>query len=78
MLNLYTEDPKDQIIELAKIEKTFTALLLEPSRRTIMVFEAAHEIVGYSILINFWSNEFGGNILIIDGSSFRRNSGRKA
>ena len=31
-----------------------------------MVFEQGSSTVGYSILINFWSNEFGGNILIID------------
>ncbi|NVJ47914.1 MAG: GNAT family N-acetyltransferase [Cytophagia bacterium] len=66
ILGLYTEDPSDKIVDIKKIDRTFEALLNEPTRGTIMVFEKGDEIAGYSILINFWSNEFGGNILIID------------
>lgn len=66
ILGLYTEDPSDKIVNVQKIERTFEALFSDPSRGTIMIFEQGTEMVGYSILINFWSNEFGGNILIID------------
>lgn len=66
ILGLYTEDPSDKLVDIRKIERTFEALQNEPSRGTIMVFEQGSSTVGYSILINFWSNEFGGNILIID------------
>lgn len=66
ILGLYTEDPSDKIVDIQKIERTFEALLNEPTRGTIVVFERGTTPVGYSILINFWSNEFGGNILIID------------
>jgi len=66
IIGLYTEDPSDKVVDTRKIEKTFDTLLNEPSRGTVMVFEKGEEIAGYSILINFWSNEFGGNILIID------------
>jgi ribosomal protein S18 acetylase RimI-like enzyme len=30
------------------------------------VFEQENRILGYAILINFWSNEYGGIILTID------------
>ena len=66
ILGLYSEDPSDKIVDQKKIDKTFQALLEEPTRGSIIVFEQGAEIVGYSILVNFWSNEFGGNILIID------------
>lgn len=66
ILGLYTEDPSDKIVDIQKIERTFESLLKEPTRGTIVLFEKGDQIAGYSILINFWSNEFGGNILIID------------
>ena len=66
ILGLYSEDPSDKIVDQKKIDKTFQTLLEEPTRGCIMVFEHEAELVGYSILVNFWSNEFGGNILIID------------
>jgi GNAT superfamily N-acetyltransferase len=32
----------------------------------VVVFEAEGRIVGYALLINFWSNEYGGIVLNID------------
>lgn len=64
--NLYKEDPSDKRMLPRKIKSTFKSLINHPDRGTIIVFEHGEEIVGYAILINFWSNEFGGNIVDID------------
>lgn len=63
---LYEEDPADVPVTKEKIERTFAELAAHPDKGTILVFVKKAEIVGYSILVNFWSNEFGGNVLTID------------
>jgi GNAT superfamily N-acetyltransferase len=50
----------------AKIQLTFNRLLAHPDNGTIEVFEVEQRIIGYSLLVNFWSNEYGGTILVID------------
>lgn len=64
--SLYREDPSDKPMLPQKIRGTFDSLTRHPDRGAIMVFEHEGEIAGYAILINFWSNEFGGNITFID------------
>lgn len=64
--SLYREDPPDKSALLKNIQKTFRTLLKHPDKGFILVLEREGEIIGYSILIYFWSNEFGGNILCID------------
>lgn len=48
------------------IENTIESLFNHSDRGTIIVFENDNVIIGYSLLINFWSNEYKGNILYID------------
>ena len=64
--HLYQEDPGGKPMLPQKIQNTFDSLPKHPDCGKIMVLEAENEIIGYAILINFWSNEFGGNIVIID------------
>jgi ribosomal protein S18 acetylase RimI-like enzyme len=63
---LYREDPSDKPMLPKKIQDTFDALTKYPELGSIIIFDHDGVIIGYSILINFWSNEFGGNILTID------------
>jgi len=63
---LYVEDPVDELITDKKISKTVTQLHKKPCKGRIIIFEEDNVIVGYSILIFYWSNEYGGNILHID------------
>ena len=63
---LFLEDPTPQGMSDEKIKKTIKTLLKHKEKGTIIVFEVGKEIIGYSILINFWSNEYGGNIVYID------------
>lgn len=64
--NLYREDSGGKPMLPQKIQNTFNSLTSHPDRGTIMIIEHAEEVIGYSILINFWSNEYGGNIVDID------------
>lgn len=63
---LYTEDPMGKPISLEKIYNTIKTLQTKHDLGEILLLQYARDIVGYSILINFWSNEFGGNVLTID------------
>ena len=42
------------------------ALAGNPKRGKIIVFAKENTIIGYSILIFYWSNEYGGVVLHID------------
>jgi ribosomal protein S18 acetylase RimI-like enzyme len=63
---LYIEDPSANPITDKKISRTITALSDNPNRGKIIVFAERNTIIGYSILIFYWSNEYGGNVLHID------------
>lgn len=63
---LYQEDPSGKPISLAKIEATIKTLQTKPDLGEILLIKQDQAIIGYTILINFWSNEYGGIILHID------------
>ncbi|WP_319562692.1 GNAT family N-acetyltransferase [Marispirochaeta sp.] len=63
---LYHEDPGERPIWPENIHKTIESLTKHPDRGSIIVFDNAGAVIGYAILINYWSNEFGGNIINID------------
>jgi GNAT superfamily N-acetyltransferase len=63
---LYREDSEGKPISNEQINKTIKELLNHPEKGTILLIEKDGEIIGYSILVNFCSNEYGGNILDID------------
>lgn len=66
MKGLYSEDPSGKPMTDEKVLKTFEELTSKPERGTIWVIEKDSALVGYSITINYWSNEYGGNILFLD------------
>lgn len=45
---------------------TFRSLKKKPDKGRLVVFERDGELVGYAILIFFFSNEFGGDIIDVD------------
>ncbi|MBC7996934.1 MAG: GNAT family N-acetyltransferase [Leptolyngbya sp.] len=65
VLQLYETDPGEYPVR-PEIEKTFSEFDSHPEKGKIIVFERDGEIVGYAILVFFWSNEFGGDIIEID------------
>jgi GNAT superfamily N-acetyltransferase len=66
ILSLYQDDPDGNHMVLEKIRRTFQALATHPDYGTVLVFEQEAQIIGYAILINFWSNEYGGIVVTID------------
>lgn len=62
----YQEDKTDKPISSEKIQRTLTELSEHSDKGTVLVLEVEKEIMGYCILVNFWSNEYGGNVLFID------------
>ncbi len=49
-----------------QIVRTVHTMTHHPEVGDIVMFEIKDEVVGYAILTWFWSNEFGGRMLIID------------
>ena len=63
---LYEEDPEGTTMTEGKINSTIQHLTSNPQSGKILVITSNEIIIGYSILINYWSNEFGGAILFLD------------
>jgi GNAT superfamily N-acetyltransferase len=66
VMALYHEDTYGEPMSHEKIEKTISELKLHHDKGVIYIFSVEGTRVGYAILINFWSNEHGGNIIFID------------
>jgi ribosomal protein S18 acetylase RimI-like enzyme len=65
--NLYAEDPcEDPDSHQPIIEKTLAELFAQPLRGKAVVLVENGEVCGYALLMTFWSNEFGGEIIIVD------------
>jgi GNAT superfamily N-acetyltransferase len=50
----------------SKIRSTFKEFTLRPEKGRIIAFEMDNTVVGYAILVFFWSNEFGGDFIEVD------------
>ena len=66
MRQLYEEDPPKRAVPDENFWRTLLELEAHPEKGTILAIEKDRQIVGYGVLINFWSNECGGNVLTID------------
>jgi ribosomal protein S18 acetylase RimI-like enzyme len=66
MHGLYTEDSEGEPMHRDKIQATIRELTQYPEKGRIVVFTVASDIVGYALVIFYWSNEYGGHILHID------------
>jgi GNAT superfamily N-acetyltransferase len=66
IMYLYQDDPDGKHMTEQKIQLTFEMLERHPDYGRILVFEQKGQIIGYAILINFWSNEYGGIVVTID------------
>jgi GNAT superfamily N-acetyltransferase len=60
------EDAATLSISEAHITRTVRAFSEQPHLGEIFIFQLRGEVVGYAILTWFWSNEFGGKMVIID------------
>ena len=72
MFCLYEEDPEGEPITDEKIRKTIAESKARPEKvRLVMICEDGEDgedgrNAGYCILVYFWSNEYGGDSVVID------------
>lgn len=66
ILALYGEDRAGEAMSVEKIRRTVDELRRHSEKGEIIVFDVADAVVGYAIVIHFWSNEYGGNIATVD------------
>ena len=66
MATLYTEDPSAHPILSANFRRTIDTLLTDPAAGRIILFTQDSTPLGYAILIPYWSNEFGGRLIMVD------------
>ncbi|MFC1849303.1 GNAT family N-acetyltransferase [candidate division CSSED10-310 bacterium] len=66
VLALYAEDSFGQPMTTQKIQQTIAVLSSQPDRGEILIFTVEQQVVGYAMLIFYWSNEYGGDIIFID------------
>lgn len=66
IVSLYREDPEGESINEEKIKRTIAESRNNPGKLRIYMFRQENDNVGYAILVYFWSNEYGGDIINID------------
>lgn len=65
-LAFYAEETYDAPMTAAKISRTLQELSEHPAKGQVWVFDGENTVIGYAIIIHYWSNEYGGNIAVID------------
>lgn len=63
--DLYISDPNTPDTR-PDITLTFNELERRPDKGRLIVLESDSSVIGYCIIIFFWSNEYGGNIIDVD------------
>ena len=66
MFCLYDEDPEGEPITDEKIRMTIDESKAHPEKVRLVMICEADKSVGYCILVFFWSNEYGGDAIVID------------
>ena len=65
-LALNQEDPGVTPVMQDRVTKTLEVFRREPTRGRAIVVEGDGRVVGYALLVSFWSNELGGEICVLD------------
>jgi ribosomal protein S18 acetylase RimI-like enzyme len=67
MNGLYDEDPASSTeVDRSRFAETVRHFLRHPEAGRIVLVREAGIVIGYAILIPFWSNEYGGTVLFVD------------
>lgn len=66
MRELYATDAPDLGVDPATFPVTIERLLSEPSRGRIVLGMLDGAVAGYALLIPYWSNEWGGIVVLLD------------
>jgi ribosomal protein S18 acetylase RimI-like enzyme len=63
---LYEDDPGPLAGDGRAIRETLARLRREPWRGQLAVLDVGQQVIGYALLIAYWSNEFGGEVCAVD------------
>lgn len=66
VFHFYEEYDHNHVISIENINKTIQHLISHPDHGSFRCIYLNDILVGYSILINYWSNEYGGTVVFID------------
>ncbi len=66
VMGLYTDDPGGMPMTYARARRQASSMLDRPDRVRMLLIEVEAEPVGHAILVPYWSNEFGGEIMWLD------------
>jgi len=66
IFHFYEEYDSSHIISREEINKTIQHFIAHPDQGSLKCIYLNEIFVGYTILINYWSNEYGGTIVFID------------
>jgi len=69
---LYNEDPEGLAISDEKIAGTIRESEEFPEKLRIVMICADEKVIGYCLMVFYWSNEYGGDILNIDELYIRK------
>src|SRR3569833_2227700 len=73
---LFVEDPAPMPVPERHTRDTLARLRADPVRGMVIVLQVDDALAGYAFLISFWSNELGGEVIVIDelyiGPAYRR------
>src|SRR5690349_18452139 len=65
-LALYREDPGFSPVEAEQVRKTLEVFERQPARGRAVVAAVGDRVVGYALLVPYWSNELGGEVCAVD------------
>ena len=66
MHGLYSEDEAPSPVDQSRFPLTIDFFLANPSQGRIILFEEGTSLRGYALLVPYWSNEFGGSLVVVD------------
>jgi ribosomal protein S18 acetylase RimI-like enzyme len=76
-LELNREDPGEAPVPEGQVRATLAALRAEPVRGRAVVLEGGGIVLGYALLVSFWSNELGGEVCNVDELYVARSARRR-
>ncbi len=66
VFHFYEEYDSTHVISIENINKTIQHLISHPDHGSFRSIYLNDVLIGYTILINYWSNEYGGTVVFID------------
>jgi hypothetical protein len=66
VMNLYSENEYDAPMSMQKILRTVEHLAQHPQKGQVLILKYGETLAGYAIVLHYWSNEYGGDLAVID------------